>query len=265
MYRPQKKGSPFIGLLLFLLSIVLLVITGPLGLVYGLFHSLFTKGFIGVGEYFLKIAISIDQLGNVLMQHLLNDLWTKKGRYPFGNRDETISSALGRNKLLGTLTGFGKGVDSLLDTIDPNHALNSIDYYIEPTTAIIDKLAWIHIVDGRILGIRSKDKDYYSIPSGKREPGETNAQALFKRIKEDLTVELELASLQFKGIFEAPMDRHQPGTLVRMTCYSATYSGNLMPASNITEMTWLNYKDSDKIPAVDKLIFNFLKENGLLI
>ena len=130
--QPSKKVNPFIGLLLFLISVLLLLITGPLGFIYGLLHGIFTRGLRGIGEYLLKIAISIDQLGNVIMQHLLNLLWVKKGGYPFGNRDETISSALGKNKAQGTLTAFGKLIDNILDLIDPNHSLNSIDYYVEP-------------------------------------------------------------------------------------------------------------------------------------
>ncbi len=124
--------NPIIGLLLFSISIILILTTGPLGLIYGFFHTLFSKGFRGIGEFLLKIAISVDQLGNVIMQHLLNLLWVKKGGYTFGNRDETISSALGKNKQKNTLTGLGKSIDKILDIIDANHSLNSIDYYIEP-------------------------------------------------------------------------------------------------------------------------------------
>lgn len=131
--RHEKKSSPLIGLLLFLISIVLMVLTGPLGLIYGFFQQLFTKGLKGIGEFALKIAISIDQLGNVIMQHLFNWLWTKKGGYLFGNRDETISSALGKNKQLGTLSGFGMVIDKILDSIDPDYSLNSIDYFIQPS------------------------------------------------------------------------------------------------------------------------------------
>ncbi len=130
--QPAKKANPFIGLLLFLISIILMLLTGPLGLIYGFIHSLFTRGFTGIGEFLLKIAISVDQLGNVIMQHLLNLLWVKKGGYKFGNRDETISSALGKNKKNNTLTGFGKAIDKILDIIDADHSLNSIDYYVEP-------------------------------------------------------------------------------------------------------------------------------------
>ncbi|MEL7270278.1 MAG: hypothetical protein AAGL34_11950 [Bacteroidota bacterium] len=130
--KPDRKANPLIGILLFLISIVLFVFTGPLGLLYGLVRQLFKKGLIGIGEFTLELAISVDQLGNVLMQHLFNSLWIKKNGYKFGNRDETISSALGKNKQLGTLTGFGKFIDTILDFIDPNHSLNSIDYHVEP-------------------------------------------------------------------------------------------------------------------------------------
>lgn len=264
VYQSDKKVNPFIGILLFLISIILLVVTGPLGFVWGIFHTLFTKGFTGLGEYLLKIAISIDQLGNVMMQHILNDLWTKKGGYRFGNRDETISSALGRNKILGTLTGFGRTIDRILDIIDPNHSLNSIDYYIEPTDEIIDKLAWIHLVDKKILSTRSKGKEKFYIPGGKREEGETDIKALTREIREELSVDLEASSLEFVDVFEAQADGHKDGILVRMTCYYGNYSGELKPDSEIEEIQWLSYKDLDKIAKVDILIFEYLKRKSLL-
>jgi len=130
--QSSKKVNPFIGLLLFTISLILIVITGPLGFIYGILHTFFQKGFSGTGAFFLKIAISVDQLGNVIMQHLLNLLWVQKGGYLFGNRDETISSALGKNKENDTLTIFGKTIDKILDIIDKNHSLDSIDYYVEP-------------------------------------------------------------------------------------------------------------------------------------
>lgn len=264
VYQPDKKANALIGILLFLISIVLLVITGPLGFVYGLFHSLFTKGLKGIGEYLLRIAVSIDQLGNVMMSHLLNVLWTKKQGYKFGNRDETISSAIGRNKQLGTLTAAGRLIDKILDMIDPNHSLNSIDYYVEPTEQIIDKLAWLHLVDGRILSTRTKGKEKFYIPGGKRELNENDAQALSREIKEELSVSLQTSSLKFAGIFEAQADGHKPGILVRMTCYFGNYTGELKPDSEIEEIAWLNYSDKDKIAEVDVLIFDFLKNKGKL-
>lgn len=262
--KAGKKTNPIIGGLLFLISILLLVITGPLGFVYGIFHTLFKNGFKGVGEYFLKIAISIDQLGNVLMQHLLNALWIKKGGYSFGNRDETISSALGKNRKLGTLTGFGKAIDAFLDAIDPNHSLNSIDYYIEPSDTIIDKLAWIHLKDNKILCVRSKGKQLFYIPGGKREKGESDGAALGREIKEELEVSLNSASIQFVKSFEAQADGREPGVFVRMTCYTASYTGTLKAAAEIEELAWLRYEDKPKVSKVGHLIFDHLKREGKL-
>ncbi len=128
----ERKANPFMGILLFIISIVLLVVTGPIGIIYGFFYSLFTRSVSGIGEYFLEIAISIDQLGNVTMQHFLNLIWIRKNGYKFGNRDETISSVIGKNLKSDTLTGFGKLLNRVLNSLDPNHSLNSIDYFIEP-------------------------------------------------------------------------------------------------------------------------------------
>lgn len=128
----KKKSNPLIGIGLLLVAIVLTILTCPIGFVYGLLHSLFTRFLGGLGEYCLQIAISIDQLGNVIMQHLLNVLFIKKDGYQFGNRDETISSVIGKNQEKNTLSGFGKFINAILNFIDKNHSLNSIDYHIEP-------------------------------------------------------------------------------------------------------------------------------------
>ena len=264
VYQPNKKANPFIGVLLFAISVLLFILTAPLGFIYGIFQSLFSRGLTGVGEYLLKLAISIDQLGNVLMQHLLNTLWVKQGGYKFGNRDETISSAIGRNKKMDTLTVFGKGIDSILDHIDPNHSLNSIDYYIEPSSSIIDKLAWIYILDNKILCVRSKQKEAFYLPGGKREHGETDTQALSREIREELSVDLILSTLAFSGVFEAQADGRKPGILVRMTCFTSDYTGLLQPAAEIEEMAWLGYDEKNKTSKVSQIIFDFLNEKGKL-
>ncbi|MCE2612840.1 NUDIX domain-containing protein [Flavobacteriaceae bacterium D16] len=260
--QEPKKANPVVGLLLFLISLILVVLTVPLGFIYGVCYKIFTKGLTGLGEYTLKIAVSIDQLGNVIMQHLLNHLWIRNGGYKFGNRDETISSALGRNKVLGTLTGFGKFIDRMLDILDPNHSLNSIDYYIEPTEDIIDKVAWILIENKRILCVRSKDKELFYLPGGKRESGETDKQTLLREIQEELSVALDPQSLIFVKVFEAPADGQSPGVIVRMHCYKADYSGELQPDEEIAEMKWLSYEQRHHVSVAGQLIFDYYKALG---
>ena len=129
---------------------------------------------------------------------------------------------------------------------------------------MIDKIAWLHLHDGRLLSTRSRGKDRYYLPGGKREPGETDTQTLLREIKEELTVDLDPASLAHVGTFEAPAHGHPAGVLVRMTCYRATYTGELQPAAEIEEMGWLTYRHRPQVSAVDQLIFDWLREQELL-
>lgn len=129
---------------------------------------------------------------------------------------------------------------------------------------LIDKLAWIEIKDKSILSTKTFGKDKYYIPGGKRESGETDEQALCREIKEELSIEIKHDSMRFLGVFQAQAHGHAVGTVVKMTCYRADYTGQLKADSEIEEIKWLNYSDKDKISEVDKLIFDHLKENGLL-
>ena len=128
----------------------------------------------------------------------------------------------------------------------------------------IDKLAWIELQNKSILSTKSFGKNKYYIPGGKRENDETDAQALVREIQEELTVQLDPNSLQYMGVFEAQAHGHPEGILVKMTCYSGSYSGELQASSEIEEIRWLKYADKDKISEVDQLIFDELKQQDLL-
>ena len=128
----NKKINPFFGVLLLFISLFLFIISAPFGLIFGIIYKLCLKSLSGIGELSLKIAISIDQLGNVVMQDLFNVLLIINGGHKFGNRDETISSVIGKNLQKNKLTKLGESLNNLLSLIDVNHSLNSIDYYIEP-------------------------------------------------------------------------------------------------------------------------------------
>jgi hypothetical protein len=113
-----------IGFILFLVSSIIKWVLAPFSYVYGVIVSLYKHEF---NHYNFNLAIAKDQYGNALCKYLFNDILITKDGYKFGNVDETISSCVGKNRVRGTLTKVGKSLDWILDKIQPNHSILSID------------------------------------------------------------------------------------------------------------------------------------------
>ncbi len=123
----------------------------------------------------------------------------------------------------------------------------------------IDKLAYIYLKDGKALVSLSRGKDIWYIPGGKREAGESDHQALVREVKEELDVELTLKTIQHYGTFEAQAHGKPEGTVVRMTCYTADFTGELKATSEIEKIA-----QKEMTSPVDFLIFDDLQAKGLL-
>jgi hypothetical protein len=111
------------GLILLIIAIAISVIIIPVGFAFQIVTSLFKA----VDRYLFTIAKSIDQLGNVVCEHLLNVTMIKKNGYKFGNEDVTISHVLGKNEETKTLSVLGKGLAWILNTIDKDHNKKAIE------------------------------------------------------------------------------------------------------------------------------------------
>ena len=128
----------------------------------------------------------------------------------------------------------------------------------------IDKVAYIETVKGQILVAKSKGKDKFYIPGGKREGQETDEETLIRKIREELKVDIIPASHKYAGTFSAQADGHAEGIIVKMMCYKAQYEGTLTASSEIEEIKWVNYGDMDLVSHVDMVIFQYLKGKGEL-
>lgn len=121
---------------------------------------------------------------------------------------------------------------------------------------VIDKVAWIVVQDGKVLSARSKGKELFYFPGGKREAGESDVDTLAREIEEELTVRIKRETARLFGVFEAPADGKGGDVLVRMTGYTAEYEGNLAPAAEIEELAWLDNGDRGRISAASLLVFD---------
>ena len=130
--------------------------------------------------------------------------------------------------------------------------------------AIIDKIAWIELKDGKVLSARSKGKDRFFLPGGKRDPGESDEETLVREVREELSVEIDRNTIEWVGKFSDQAYGHAEGVEVVMSCYKASFRGELKESHEIEEIAWLNSWDTDKISHVDKKIFKFLHERGEL-
>ena len=130
---------------------------------------------------------------------------------------------------------------------------------------IIDKVALLYIKDGKVLSTLSKGKDTYYFPGGKREGGESDIETLVREIKEELNVDIITDTAKHYGTFSAQAHGKGEGIVVQMTCYTAEFDGEAEASSEIQELRWMEYTDIDKVSPVDKLIFNDLKEKGLIL
>lgn len=142
------------GLILLIVAIILTTISTILSIVltpiYYLTSFKWRSGIKALNDYFLTLAVSIDQFGNGSTKEILNRILIKKssvnrvkteidliGVFPqskegyhfhdFGDIDLTVSYIIGVNKYLDNLTLFGKIIERLLHLIDKNHVEKALE------------------------------------------------------------------------------------------------------------------------------------------
>jgi len=103
---------------------ILFIIAYILYLPLSIINWLFVKNKSG---YFKSSAVNLDKFGNREFRTLFNKMLINDKGHRFGDIEETISSVLGKNQLTCTLTKCGLVLVWILDKIENDHALKSID------------------------------------------------------------------------------------------------------------------------------------------
>src|SRR5258708_31057314 len=127
----------------------------------------------------------------------------------------------------------------------------------------VDALGWVRVENRKLLAVRTSGKDSFYLPGGKREPGESDLDALLREVREEVSVHLLPDTLVPVGTFRAPAHDYPPGTNVDLVCYMADFEGEIKPAAEIAEMAWLGPQDADPCPPAGRMVMDELRQTAV--
>ncbi|GAA2144762.1 MULTISPECIES: NUDIX domain-containing protein [Actinomadura] len=130
--------------------------------------------------------------------------------------------------------------------------------------ADLDVVAWVRVVDGRLLTVRSRGRDLLYLPGGKREPGEDDWSALSREVREELGVELDRASFRGLGVIRAPAHDQPDHTHARMACFTASYRGSIAASGEVDEYLYVAPADRHLLAPASESALDLAMEHGLL-
>jgi 8-oxo-dGTP pyrophosphatase MutT (NUDIX family) len=126
----------------------------------------------------------------------------------------------------------------------------------------VDALGWVLVRDRTLLSVRTKGKEKFYLPGGKRESGESDVVALCREVREELGVELDPLTFSLFAVLDVQADGFAAGRLVHQVSYTADFTGDLRPGREIAELDWLSSADADRCPPAGQRILEVLREAG---
>jgi 8-oxo-dGTP diphosphatase len=107
--------------------------------------------------------------------------------------------------------------------------------------------------EGRLLLIKrghEPSAGLWSLPGGRIEPGETDAEALVREMREETGLEIEAGHLL--GTVQRP---GRQGTVIDIRDYTATViGGTLRPGDDAADARWVSTGELDTLPLTDGLV-----------
>ena len=91
--------------------------------IYGVLRAAKNKE---LASYLKQIAIVLDVGSNVIGQYALNRAFRLNNWYAFGNRKDTISYAMAKNKQSNNLSKFGLWVEKIINLFEKDHLNKAI-------------------------------------------------------------------------------------------------------------------------------------------
>jgi len=126
----------------------------------------------------------------------------------------------------------------------------------------IDHVGLIYTKDKSILHARPKNTKEWSLPGGKILEGETYIKALTRTAKEQLGTELVPKSIQFYKTYVGQSYGQSGGIKIKITCFKADLDGSIKSKNNQTK--YLSFEDKNESSMISQMVFNDLKEQGII-
>jgi 8-oxo-dGTP diphosphatase len=132
---------------------------------------------------------------------------------------------------------------------------------------VIETVALIHIVNGKVLLARPRGSAAFYMPGGKREDGEPHDAALEREVREELDVRVVPDTLSPYGVFEDEAYGAGDSIRVRIHCYLGELDREPVPSSEIEELRQFSYAEyhdmSETAPAVRQILRD-LRDRSLI-
>lgn len=133
--------------------------------------------------------------------------------------------------------------------------------------SVIETVALVHIVDGKVLLARPRGSAAFYMPGGKRADGEPHRAALAREVHEELDVRVVPDTLAPYGVFEDEAYGAGDGIRVRIHCYLGDLDREPVPSGEIEELRQFSYAEyhdmSETAPAVRQILFD-LRSRSLI-
>ena len=105
-----------------------------------------------------------------------------------------------------------------------------------PTLYVV---AYAVVENNCLLTVRKRNTSKFMFPGGKLSPGESGLEAVAREVQEELSCQIDLATVKFLGRFTTQA-ANEPNTELVASVYQGKLIGHPIPSNEIEELRWLS-------------------------
>ncbi|RKR75743.1 NUDIX hydrolase [Frondihabitans australicus] len=127
---------------------------------------------------------------------------------------------------------------------------------------VVSALALVR--DRKMLMVVARDRDVLYLPGGKVEPGESGAAAAIREAREEVSVELDPASVRELFTVRTQAHGEPEGRLVEMTLFAGDTDDEPHPAAEVGSIAWVTTADAHRCPPAGVATLEQMSSLGLI-